>query len=114
MGFGQSQAQVYAPQSRQLTFRARQRTNYLFIAPMLIFIVLMIGYPIFFNIQMSFYNVTVATFRSGNAPFVGLDNYLQLLRDPAFLKSVGLSFAFTSTSIFFQFTIGFALALFFN
>jgi len=116
MDVGQSQAQGYTLLSPRLAIRVqlRKSTNYLFIVPMLVFIILMMGYPIFVNVQTSFYDVTVATFRSGDAPFVGLDNYLKLLRDPAFLKAFSLSFAFTSTSIMLQFSIGFALALFFN
>jgi multiple sugar transport system permease protein len=115
MAVGQVPAQVYtSPPRPAIGLTLHKRTNYFFVAPMLLFIIVMMGYPIFVNIQMSFYGVTVATFRSGNAPFVGLDNYLQLLRDPAFLKAVGLSFAFTVTSILLQFSIGFALALFFN
>jgi len=97
-----------------LHFQLRKNANYLFVAPMLIFIILMMAYPIFVNVQMSVYDVTVATFRSGDAPFVGLDNYLKLLQDSAFLKAAGLSLTFTSTSIALQFSIGFALALFFN
>lgn len=109
MSFGQSRAQRSI-----LNFRARNRMNYLFVVPMLVFIVLMLGYPIFVNIQMSFYDVTVATFRSGNAPFIGIENYLKLLQDPAFLKATSLSFIFTSLSIVLQFSCGFLLALFFN
>lgn len=116
MNTGQSHSQVYAPPSRRPAIRIllRRNANYLFVAPMLVFMVVMLGYPIFVNIQMSFYDVTVKTFRSGDAPFVGLENYLTLLRDPAFIKSVSLSFAFTTLSITFQFSAGFALALFFN
>lgn len=116
MAVGQSHPQVYAPPSRRVAtrFQLRKGSNYLFVVPMLVFITVMLGYPIFANIQMSFYDVTVTTFRSGNAPFMGLNNYLKLLQDSAFLKSVGLSFVFTSTSILLQFSIGFALALFFN
>lgn len=115
MALSNSYQKVYGQATRR-TWRDRlsKHSNYLFVAPMLLFIVLMLGYPIFANVQMSFYDVTVATFRAGNAPFVGLENYLNLLRDPAFLKVIGLSFAFTTTSIILQFTIGFALALFFN
>jgi multiple sugar transport system permease protein len=116
MDVGHYQAQVYSPPSppTALQIQLRKSTRYLFVVPMLIFIIFMLGYPIAANIQMSFYDVTVATFRSGDAPFVGLDNYVKLFQDPAFTKSVVLSFIFTSTSIFLQFTIGFALALFFN
>ena len=89
-------------------------SNYLFVAPMLIYTTVTMAYPIFVNIQMSLYDVNVATFRSGDAPFVGLDNYLKLLHDPAFIKAVALSLTFTSISILLQFSFGFALALFFN
>lgn len=109
-----SQSQLYSVSQRPINSRWRINTNYLFIIPMLIFIVVMLGYPIFTNIRMSFYDVTVATFRSGDAPYVGLENYLTLLRDPAFMKSVGLSLLFTSNSITLQFIFGFSLALFFN
>jgi multiple sugar transport system permease protein len=115
MAVEQPRTQVYLSSRRPvLTNQFRKSTNYLFVVPMLIFIILMVGYPIFVNIQMSFYDVNVQTFRSGNAPFVGLDNYLKLLRDPAFLKATALSFTFTSISIILQFTVGFALALFFK
>lgn len=116
MDFGQPHTQIYTASSRRTTFgfQLRKQRKYLFVVPMMIFIVLMMGYPIFVNIQMSFYDVTVSTFRAGNAPFVGLDNYTKLLQDPAFLKAVSLSFAFTSLSILMQFLFGFGLALFFN
>lgn len=105
----------YAPTSRMSWLaRVRKRSNYLFVVPMLIYTTLTMAYPIFVNIQMSLYDVNVSTFRSGNAPFVGLDNYLKLLHDPAFVKAVTLSLTFTSASILLQFTFGFALALFFN
>jgi multiple sugar transport system permease protein len=116
MSVGRSPSQVYSSPLHYSASRnqLRKSMNYLFIAPMLIFIIVMLAYPIFINIQMSLHDVTVTTFRSGNAPFVGLNNYLKLFQDAAFLKALSLSFAFTSLSIFLQFSIGFALALFFN
>src|SRR6185436_3077010 len=111
MDVEQSRAQVYTSRQPARRMQLRKGTSYLFVAPMVIFIILMVGYPIFVNIQMSFYDVNVQTFRSGNAPFVGLDNYVKLLQDPAFLKAAALSFTFTSVSIVLQFTIGFVLAL---
>lgn len=115
MNVGQSHPQVYTPLRRPaMSIRLRKGTNYLFVAPMLIFIIIMLAYPIFVNLQMSLYDVNVQTFRSGDAEFVGLDNYLKLFQDAAFIKAVSLSLAFTSTSIVLQFTIGFGLALFFN
>jgi multiple sugar transport system permease protein len=92
----------------------RRHSHYLFVAPMLIYTLVMLAYPIASNVQTSLYDVDVATFRSGNAPFIGLENYRELLENPAFLKATALSVSFTSTSIFLQFSIGFGLALFFN
>jgi multiple sugar transport system permease protein len=116
MRLGQSHSQLYALPSSRPTIRMQlqKKSGYLFVIPMLIFIVIMLAYPIFVNIQMSLHDVTVTTFRSGNAAFVGLDNYRKLFQDATFLKSLSLSLAFTSISIMLQFTVGFALALFFN
>ncbi|MEP7293732.1 MAG: sugar ABC transporter permease [Chloroflexota bacterium] len=91
-----------------------KHSRYLFVAPMLIYTIIMMAYPIVSNVQTSLYDVDVATFRSGDAPFIGLGNYRELLNNPAFLKSTALSLTFTSISIFLQFSIGFGLALFFN
>ena len=57
--------------------RARFRgwSNYLFIAPAILFISLTMIYPILENLRMSLFDVNVATFLSDTAPFVGLDNY---------------------------------------
>jgi multiple sugar transport system permease protein len=71
-------------------------------------------YPVYTNLRMSLYDVSVLTFLSGNAPFVGLSNYEKIVNDPAFLRALALSLLFTAGSLLFQFTIGFALALFFN
>jgi multiple sugar transport system permease protein len=71
-------------------------------------------YPVIYNLRMSLEDVNVGTFLSGDAPFIGLDNYRTLINDPVFRKSIRLSLIFTGGSLLFQFTIGFALALFFN
>jgi multiple sugar transport system permease protein len=68
---------------------------------------------VFVNLQMSVYDVDVMTFLRGGAAFVWFDNYLKLLQNAAFLKATLLSFIFTVSSIAIQFTVGFALALFF-
>jgi multiple sugar transport system permease protein len=92
----------------------RKHSGYLFVVPMLLYTIVMMAYPILSNVQTSLYDVDVATFRSGDAPFIGLENYRELLENEAFLRATTLSIAFTSTSIILQFTGGFALALFFN
>jgi multiple sugar transport system permease protein len=94
--------------------RLRRYSNYLFLLPALVYISVTMLYPIFYNVRMSLEDVNVRTFRANNPPFVGLDNYRTLLENPDFRHAVWLSLIFTVGSLVFQFSIGFALALFFN
>lgn len=114
-------ATVNQQRSEQRTVRlriAQKRSvrlgQYLFILPALLFMCLTMVYPIFSNFRMSVYDVNVSTFLSGTAPFAGLSNYRTVIADPAFRNAFDLSVRFTLGSLFFQFTIGFALALLFN
>ena len=99
--------------SRIRSVRPRSLSNYLFVVPAVIFIVLMMIYPLIYNLYISLRDVNVGTFLSGSSAFVGLGNYRQLLGDPTFAHSLLISFIFTAGSLVFQFSIGFALALFF-
>jgi multiple sugar transport system permease protein len=113
----QSQTQVDKPAHARRQRRgggAGQLSHYLFVVPALLYIVLTTIYPIVSNLRMSFYDVTVTTFLSNNAPFIGLGNYRTVLSDPAFQHAMRLSLLFTGGSLLFQFTIGFALALLFS
>lgn len=100
--------------ARRRGLRRGSLANYLFVLPALVYFSLTMLYPVAYNLRMSLEDVNVGTFLSGDAPFVGLDNYRTLLNDPVFRKAIRLSLIFTGGSLLFQFTIGFALALFFN
>lgn len=95
-------------------WQARRLGRYLFVAPALLYITLTTIYPIVSNLRMSLYDVTVTTFLSNSAPFIGLGNYRKILGDPAFQHAFRLSLLFTIGSLLFQFSIGFALALLFS
>lgn len=84
-----------------------------FILPAVIFLVVMFGYPLFANLQMSVQHVTVGSFLTGVAPYVGFDNYLDLPNNPLFMSSLWRTAVFTVFSIAGQMSIGMALALFF-
>jgi multiple sugar transport system permease protein len=88
-------------------------SSYLFIVPSLLFLVLFIVFPILYNILLSFQNVNIYNLK-GVHSFIGLTNYIKTLKDPVFIIAFKNSMVFTVISIFFQFIIGFALALFFN
>jgi len=88
--------------------------GYLWIIPAFLYIILMMGYPIIFNLILSFQDVTTTTLLNPVKEFIGLKNYFDVIKDPVFHKVIENSFVFTVGCIFFQFTIGLALALLFN
>jgi multiple sugar transport system permease protein len=94
--------------------RWRKAGGYLFVLPAVAYIALTMLYPVAYNIRMSVEDVNIQTFLSGDAPFVGLDNYRTVIHDAAFRHAISISLIFTAGSLLFQFTLGFALALFFN
>ena len=89
----------------------------LFSLPALIYMMVFIGYPMIQNLILSLKNVDVYTFAKPDAQaFVGLQNYKELFTDANSIlsKSILNTLIFTVGSIFFQFIIGFGLALLFN
>lgn len=91
-----------------------ERIGYLYILPSLIFLLAVLGFPILYSIYMSFQNYTLATLVSGKMQFIGIQNYVTIFQNPVFGAAVAHSFIFTTVSIFFQFTIGFGIALLFS
>lgn len=90
------------------------RNGYLFVAPALIFMIAMIGYPLIYNFNMSFKNMDVFTFKGDTSTYVGFSNYVTLFQDGVFVQSLAQTLQFTVWCLIFQFSIGFMLALFFN
>jgi len=95
-----------------LRMQKHERIGYLFVLPALLFMIVLIGFPILYNIWISFLNIDVKTFALRDFTFQGLANYTHLFSDILPLTILN-TFLYTLGSIVFQFTIGFALALFF-
>ena len=63
---------------------SKKITPYLFILPTFIFLIIFFYYSFYFAVERSFTDYTI-----GYTPvYVGLDNYIQLLQDKVFLKSL--------------------------
>lgn len=92
----------------------RGLTPYSFLVPIVVFTLLFLAYPVIYSLTLSFRDATVDTFVGGDMPFNGLANYQQSLSNPSFWRALLNTILFTFFSIFFQFTIGFLLALFFQ
>lgn len=87
---------------------------WIFALPSIVFILTFFGYPLIYNITMSFEKYTIASFFTGYAPFVGFANYESVFRSPVFSLAVLNTVIFTTGSIAFQFAFGLGLAVFFN
>lgn len=90
------------------------RSGYLFMAPALLFLILIIGYPVIYNFQMSFVDLNVMTFKGNNTTFQGFGNYITLFHDDVFLTAFKNTIVFTIWCLVIQFTVGFLLAVFFS
>ncbi len=88
--------------------------GYLFVLPGFLYILLILGYPLFYNVVLSLRNVNVKTFASHTDIFVGLQNFKVLMADPTFQKIFRNTLVFTFGCLIFQFSIGFIFALFFS
>ncbi len=91
--------------------------GFAFALPAAIYMLVFIGYPMIQNLILSIKNVDVYTFGdSSKQAFVGLKNYTELLGGSTSIlpRAIMNTLIFTAASIFFQFIIGFGLALLFN
>jgi multiple sugar transport system permease protein len=95
--------------------RTRHRViEVLFMVPAIAYLVVFFGYPVVKNVVMGFQHYTSATFFTGIAPWVGFENYREVLHSSVFSKTVVNTVLFTAGSIAGQFSIGLALALYFQ
>ena len=72
------------------------------------------AFPLIYNVVMSFQEVDLFSLASFDRPFVGWDNYVEVMGERAFSPIFWNTVQFVGLSVFFQLTIGFALALFFQ
>ena len=77
-----------------------------------VFMLVMIGYPVLYNILISFQDITAFTIASPDKEFIGFDNYKAIFSDASFMNALKQTFIFTVRSLILQFGIGFMLAVF--
>jgi multiple sugar transport system permease protein len=95
--------------------RRRQRwIELLFLLPAVAYLVPFFGYPVVKNVVMGFQDYTTRTFYTGEAPWVGLDNYAAVVKSAVFDKAVLNTVLFTVGSIAGQFVLGLAIAVYFR
>jgi len=78
--------------------------------PLLVLLIIFMLYPLFFCLYYSFHEWGM----QGDAIFVGLHNYRQMLNDQAFLEALGRTFKVLVICIVSELSIGLGLAMLWN
>jgi multiple sugar transport system permease protein len=85
--------------------------GYLLLAPAIVLLLVLVGYPFLTAVMMSLQKKLIG---QAAAPFIGLDNYITLLRDPTFWTVVRYVIVFAGASVAIKLVIGTAVALALN
>ncbi|MBA8903115.1 multiple sugar transport system permease protein [Phyllobacterium sp. P30BS-XVII] len=96
------------------TIRDGRGFDILLLGLALLYLIAFSAFPIVYNIIMSLQTVDMFTITSFNRPFIGLQNYYDVLSQPIAMAVFWNTVKFVVLSIVFQLSIGFGLALFFQ
>jgi multiple sugar transport system permease protein len=83
------------------------------LAPMLLVLLLVIGYPLIDSFWLSLHRANLASPEQGQ-PFVGLSNYLYAFRQPDFWYSIQRTLYFTVLSVGLELVLGLVFAVLLN
>jgi len=92
----------------------KHRLAYAFILPALIVVGAVILYPLIEVFKISFERYYLVEILTKGASYVGLANYLEILRDPEFWHSLGITVIFTAACVILTMLVGLAVALLLN
>src|SRR6476659_1918966 len=110
-------AQPIATTSRTAPRRSRELSErglgIAMLAPMLLVLLLVIGYPLVDSFWLSLHRANLASPEQGQ-PFVGLSNYLFAFRQPDFWYSVQRTLYFTILSVALELALGLLFAVLLN
>ena len=97
---------------KKIRKRIRTAFAYTLLAPSIILLVALIGYPMIYNIMISVQKVPLNP--KLEFVFVGLDNFKEVLADKEFYSSVLITIAFTFVVVVLSTILGLAMACFLN
>lgn len=99
-------------QRRASAWQDRQFAR-LAVLPTTVLMLLVFGIPLIFSLYLSFEGWSADKPLFGG-DFAGLDNYQDLLTDPAFVGSLGITFAYTAAAVAAELVVGLGIALLLN
>jgi multiple sugar transport system permease protein len=89
------------------------RTDYYYVMPALVVMLVVIGYPVYYTIELSFYN-TPPSLQLRDKEYIGFENYEIILQSEVFWRVTANTFIWTIASTLFAFVFGFGTALALN
>ncbi|MGV8988904.1 MAG: carbohydrate ABC transporter permease [Cypionkella sp.] len=87
-----------------------KRADYLYVLPAILVMLIVIAYPIYYTIDLSFFK-TPPSLQLKDKIFVGLDNYKSILSSDVFWRVTVNTVVWTIASTLFAFLLGFGAAL---
>ncbi len=88
--------------------RSRAKAGLEFTLPSIIFVFILLIYPIVYLVKQSFYDYS--PLRSTEATYVGLQNYLWMITSDTVLHSLGVTLLFTVLSVLLEVAFGLLIA----
>ncbi|KUI30056.1 ABC transporter permease [Mycobacterium sp. IS-1496] len=89
--------------------KSERRLAFLLIAPAVILMLAVTGYPIIYSVWLSLQRYNLAT--PDDTEFVGLQNYVTVLTDGYWWSALAVTLGITIVSVAIEFVLGMALAL---
>jgi multiple sugar transport system permease protein len=99
-----------AARSNVLQRMVKHRYDYLYILPALIVMLIVIAYPIYYTVELSFYR-TPPNLQMKDKIFVGFGNYETILSSSSFFRVTVQTLIWTFSSTLFSFALGLVAAL---
>lgn len=90
----------------------KKNAGYLYVLPLFIMMTVLIYLPIISTLYYSVVNINLL--KPERLKFMGIINYIRLLKDPSVLKAAGNSLAITVLVMLMTYLLGLAFALFLN
>ena len=96
------------PAARALNVDSERRTKWLFIAPAVLYLMVLSLFPFIYSVYLSLYDAKLTAMH--RKWFVGLENYERLLTDPVFLQAIQNTAVLIVASLALELVLGFFAA----
>lgn len=87
----------------------QRRAFWLFTGPSVVLMLALMVFPVVFAVQLSLHRVLLRDLRTWT--FIGLDNYREVLADPAFWSALRFTIQYVATTVPIQMLLGLSIAL---